>query len=181
MGCKATTLGELSVDGGHYGIAAPAVDFDEKLPEYLRITDIDDDGSLNRSDRKSVSDPNAKNFMLKPGDIVFARTGNSTGRNYFYDERDGSFAFAGFLIKFSLDSQKVNPRFVKYYVQSPAYWSWISSFSTGSTRKNINAKTFASCPIVLPERRVQDGIVEVCDSISEKIRINNQLNDYLAA
>ncbi|MDY2778211.1 MAG: restriction endonuclease subunit S [Collinsella sp.] len=179
MGFKWSTLGELSIGGGKYGISAPAVEFDRNLPAYLRITDINDDGSLNLSDRKSVADPLAFDYMLQEGDIVFARTGSSTGRNYYYDLRDGDFAFAGFLIKFSLDKEKVNPRFIKYYVQSKPYWDWVSSFNTGSTRGNINAKTYAQMPVPLPDRDVQDAIVCLCDSLSNKIRINNRLNDYL--
>ena len=179
MGCRVATLGELSLDSGKYGIAASAVDFDAKLPAYLRITDINDDGTLNQLDRKSVNDANACEYMLSEGDIVFARTGNSTGRNYFYDPRDGEFAFAGFLIKFSLDNSKVNPRFVKYYAQSKPYWNWVASFNTGSTRGNINAKTYAQMPVPLPERSVQDSIVALCDSISDKIRVNTKLNGYL--
>lgn len=179
MGFKWSTLGELSIGGGKYGISAPAVEFDRNLPAYLRITDINDDGSLNLSDRKSVADPLAFGYMLQEGDIVFARTGSSTGRNYYYDLRDGDFAFAGFLIKFSLDKEKVNPRFIKYYAQSKSYWNWVSSFNTGSTRGNINAKTYAQMPVPLPDRDVQDAMVCLCDSLSNKIRINNRLNDYL--
>lgn len=179
MGYRIATLGELSLDNGKYGIAASAVDFDTELPAYLRITDINDDGTLNKLDRKSVNDPSACKYMLSEGDIVFARTGNSTGRNYFYDPRDGKFAFAGFLVKFSLDASKVNPRFVKYYAQSRAYWDWVASFKTGSTRGNINAKTYAQMPIPLPERSAQNSIVALCDCISDKIRINAQLNGYL--
>lgn len=181
MGCRVAALGELSLNNGKYGIAASAVDFDAKLPAYLRITDINDDGTLNHLDRKSVNDANACEYMLSEGDIVFARTGNSTGRNYYYDPRDGKFAFAGFLIKFSLDNSKVNPRFVKYYVQSKPYWNWVASFNSGSTRGNINAKTYAQMPVPLPDRSVQDSIVALCDSISDKIRVNAKINGYLAA
>ena len=117
--------------------------------------------------------------MLQEGDIVFARTGNSTGRNYYYDPRDGEFAFAGFLVKFSLDGSKVNPRFVKYYTQSRMYWDWVASFNTGSTRGNINAKTYAQMPILLPERSTQDAIVAICDALSDKMRVNNRINGYL--
>lgn len=178
MGYK-TTLCDVSLDGGHYGIAAPAVDFKPGLPAYLRITDINDDGTLNPSDRKSVDDSSAGNYLLHEGDIVFARTGNSTGRNYYYDPRDGEYAYAGFLIKFSLDPRKINPRYMKYYAQTKQYWDWVSSFNTGSTRGNINAKTYASMPIDLLSRQIQDGIVAICDAIDDKIRINRQLNDYL--
>lgn len=180
MNFSVATLGELSLGDGKYGIAASAVDYDAELPAYLRITDINDDGTLNWNDRKSVDDPAARKYMLSEGDIVFARTGNSTGRNYYYDPRDGTFAFAGFLIRFSLDDRKVNPRYIKYYAQSKAYWSWVASFNTGSTRDNINAKTYAQMPIPLPDRPTQDSIVTLCDSISNKIRLNTKLNGYLA-
>ena len=179
MNFSVATLGELSLGDGKYGIAASAVDYDAKLPAYLRITDINDDGTLNWNDRKSVNDSDAYKYMLSEGDIVFARTGNSTGRNYYYDPRDGAFAFAGFLICFSLDDRKVNPRYIKYYAQSKAYWDWVASFNTGSTRGNINAKTYAQLPIPLPDRSTQDSIVMLCDSISNKIRLNAKLNGYL--
>lgn len=175
-----TTLGELSIGGGVYGIGASAVDFSADLPTYLRISDIRDDGTLNLSTRKSVADPRASDFMLHSHDIVFARTGNSTGRNYYYEPRDGEFAYAGFLIKFTLNPQKVNPRFIKYYAQSRPYWNWVASFNSGSTRGNINAKTYEAMPIDLPPREVQDGIVALCDSVFNKIHINQQTNDYLA-
>ena len=175
-----TTLGELSVDGGSYGIAAPAVEYSSNLPTYLRITDICDDGTLDLSNCKSVDSSKAYKYILHENDIVFARTGNSTGRNYFYDRRDGEFVYAGFLIKFSLNPERVNPRYIKYYVQSQFYWDWIASYNTGSTRGNINAKTYESMPIVLPSRDVQDSIVKICDSISNKIRNSRQINDYLS-
>ena len=94
------TLGQLSKTGrGYYGIGASAVPFSDDLFTYLRITDIRDDGTLNKSDLKSVADPEARKYLLAPNDIVFARTGASTGRNYFYDGRDGTFVYAGFLMK----------------------------------------------------------------------------------
>lgn len=175
-----TTLGELSFGGkGYYGIGASAVPYSPELYTYLRITDINDDGTLNMADLKSVSDEKASNYLLKPNDIVFARTGASTGRNYFYDGTDGEFVFAGFLIKFSLDPSKVNPRYIKYYCQSQVYRDWIAAFNTGSTRGNINAQTLASTPISLPDRETQDRIVKILDSLENKRRYNKQINDNL--
>ena len=47
---KEYKLGELTIDGkGSYGIAAPAVDYDSNKYTYLRITDINDDGTLNKN------------------------------------------------------------------------------------------------------------------------------------
>ena len=85
---KEYKLGDLTVDGkGSYGIAAPAVDYDAEKYTYLRITDINDDGTLNKNGLKSVDDKNASKYLLQQYDIVFARTGASTGRNYFYKQQ----------------------------------------------------------------------------------------------
>jgi len=180
MEIQNATLASLSVDGrGSYGIGASAVERSEDLYTYLRITDIRDDGTLNMADLKSVDDEKASQYLLKPNDIVFARTGASTGRNYFYDGTDGEFVYAGFLIKFSIDPQKVNPKYVKYYCMSDAYKGWIHSFNTGSTRGNINAQTLGGMPIPIPSRQQQDGIVEVLSSLDKKIRNNTEINENL--
>ena len=173
-------LSELTVDGkGSYGIAASAVERDENLPTYLRITDIYDDGTLNLNDLKSVDAPDAQRYLLRPNDIVFARTGGSTGRNYFYDGSDGQFVYAGFLIKFGLDPKKVNPAFIKYYCQSEKYRNWVRSFNTGSTRGNINAQTYGNMEIELPSREQQDYLVSVISPLDEKIKLNREINDNL--
>ena len=177
---KTYTLGELGVDGkGSYGIGAPAVEYSPDKYTYLRITDINDDGTLAASDRKSVDAEGAENYILKENDIVFARTGNSTGRAYFYDSRDGELVYAGFLIKFSLDPNKVNPKILKYYTHSKPYYDWVRSFDSGATRGNINAQTFASMPIELPSRTTQDRIVDIMSAIDDKIRNNNRINHNL--
>lgn len=175
-----TTLASLTVDGkGSYGIGASAVPFSKDLYTYLRITDIKDDGTLNLQDLKSVDDEKASEYLLKPNDIVFARTGASTGRNYFYDGMDGEFVYAGFLIKFSIDEKKVNPKYIKYFCQSKRYKDWINSFNTGSTRGNINAQTLGKMPIPLIERTAQDALVSILSSIDEKIKKNNEINNNL--
>lgn len=181
MELRNMTLASLSVDGrGSYGIAASAVDRSDELYTYLRITDIRDDGTLNMADLKSVDDEKASQYLLKPNDIVFARTGASTGRNYFYDGTDGEFVYAGFLIKFSIDPVKVNPQFIKYYCMSDAYKGWVHSYNTGSTRGNINARTLGGMVIPVPPRQQQDGMVSILSALDAKIKNNIEINENLA-
>ena len=180
MDFERTTLGSVSKGGkGNYGIAASAVDYSNELYTYLRITDIKDDGTIDFDSLKSVNDEKAENYILQPNDIVFARTGASTGRNYFYDGSDGQFVYAGFLIKFSIDPEKVNPKYVKYYCLSQEYRGWIASYNTGSTRGNINAQTLAQMPLLLPERIQQDKMVDILSSIDQKIKENEKINKNL--
>ena len=175
------TLEELSIGKGRYGIPAPAIPFNSSKYTYLRITDINDDGSLNKENLMSVDAKNIDNFVLRKNDIVFARTGNSTGRSYFYDGSDGKLVYAGFLVKFSIDEKKVNPRILKYYTHSKRYFDWIHSFDTGGTRGNINAKTYGKMPITLPPRWIQNKIVNILKSLDDKIELNNKINRNLEA
>jgi len=169
-------LKDLSIDGkGIYGLNAPAVPYNPKLFKYLRITDIKDDGTLDYENMTSVDDMSSYKYILKDNDIVFARTGNSTGRSYLYDKRDGTLVYAGYLIKFSLDEKKVNPKYVKYYTLTDDYKGWVNSFATGSTRNSINAKIYGDMEIKVPRREVQDRIVSILDCIENKIRYNNHI------
>lgn len=180
MSFREVTLGEISINNkGSYGISASAVDYSEDLYTYLRITDINDDGTLNKDGLKSVNDENANKYLLKPNDIVFARTGGSTGRSYFYDGSDGEFVYAGFLIKFSLDPNKVNPKYLKYYTLSNEYKGWVNSFNTGSTRGNINAQTYANMKLNLPDDNQQKLLIDTLSCLDDKIELNNKINKTL--
>ena len=77
------TLDDISIGKGSYGIGASAVDYNPKLYKYLRITDISEQGRINKDNLMSVDDKEAFKYILKENDIVFARTGNSTGKSYF--------------------------------------------------------------------------------------------------
>jgi type I restriction enzyme S subunit len=176
---KSNTLQEFCLESGVYGIPAAAEDYDEKKFRYLRISDISDDGVLLNNDKRSISDPESKKYLLSEDDIVFARTGNSTGRTYFYDKRDGELIFAGFLIRYKLDDKKINPKYLKYFTLSKQYKSWIDNFSIGSTRGNMSAEDYSNMPLIVPERAQQDLLVKVLDSITDKISLNNKINSEL--
>lgn len=174
-------LKDISIGQGNYGIGAAAVDYKSNLYKYLRITDINEDGTINENELKSVEDINAKDYLLKENDICFARTGNSTGKSFFYDGTIKDLVYAGFLIKFSLDEKKVNPKYIKYYTLSNKYKNWVKEIQTGSTRGNINAKMYGDLEIELPERTYQDKVVKILETITNKIVLNRHTNNNLYA
>ena len=176
---------DLTIDKkGHYGIGASACPFNKEYPLYLRITDIDDNSYV--ANLPTCIDPNVyldyENYLLKTNDIVFARTGNSTGRNYFYNDKFKNVVFAGFLIKYALDPNKVVPKYVNYYCQSQKYKATIDSLSNGSTRKNLNANQFGEIEIPMYPSDVQQHIVDTIGSIDDliehKIKMLNKLDKF---
>ena len=154
---------DLSIPSkGFYGIGASSTEYSAILPQYLRITDIDDNGNAplilpTCIDTNTFTD--WKQYLIKKNDIVFARTGNSTGRNYFCNQLIKDTVFAGFLIKFSLNSDLVIPKYVAYYCQSKSYWNQIKSLFTGSTRANVNAEQYGNLNIPIVDRSIQQHIV----------------------
>ena len=183
MELKKYKLEDLCVPNeiGIYGIPAPAEEYSEEKVRYLRISDISDDGVLLDNDKKSVSNRDIQKYILEKNDIVFARTGNSTGRAYLYNPSDGELAFAGFLIKYKLDETKVNPVFMRYFSISEYYKQWVKNLSVGSTRGNISAQTFADCPVILPSRQQQNLLATTLTTIDRKIALNRAINQNLAA
>lgn len=78
---------------------------------------------------------------------------------------DKSYGFAGFLIKFSLDPNLINPQYVGYYCQSKAYWNQIKSLFTGSTRSNVNAEQYGNLNIPIVSSSLQQHIVDIVRSL----------------
>ena len=53
-------------------------------------------------------------YLLEENDVLFARSG-SVGRAFVYKNKLGKAIFAGYLIRFKFDPEKINPSFVLYY------------------------------------------------------------------
>ncbi|UDG88952.1 restriction endonuclease subunit S [Bifidobacterium pseudocatenulatum] len=70
-----------------------------------------------------------------------------------------------------------NPRFVYYLLQTIPW----QGYTTASAVPGVNRNHVNLCPVKIPDKATQDAIVEVLDSIVDKIALNNQLNDYLLA
>lgn len=167
-----------------YGINAPAVRFNESLPTYIRITDIDDDGRFSPDPPVSVKNRNTNQYFLGQGDLVFARTGASVGKSYEYDPEDGPLVYAGFLIRVSPDSDRVNPTFLANYCRTQKYWNWVKSVSLRSGQPGINGSEYGSLAIPTPNISEQraiatalsdaDALIEALDRLTAKKRAIKQ-------
>lgn len=147
---KPTHLGECLRESPGYGINAPGVANDGRLPTYLRITDITDDGFLSDEDRVAVSHSNSAEYVLSAGDIVFARTGASVGKSYLYRERDGILVFAGFLIRARIDQSKLCPEFLFQFTHTEKYDDWVRIMSMRTGQPGINGTEYGELPLMLP-------------------------------
>jgi type I restriction enzyme, S subunit len=152
-----------------YGAGESAIEKNMKFPRYIRITDLNDDGSLRDDEWKSITPESAKGYLLNDGDVIFARTGATVGKSYLYNKKDGECAFAGYLIRFVPDQTKLDSKFLFYISNSSNYWKWLTSIQTQGVQPNVNAQQYSNLPLFLPPIPEQQKITAILSNVDELI------------
>ena len=166
-----TNLLNVVIDKPQYGAAYSSQVFDGKM-RYIRITDINEDGSLNEEkvSAKGYSD----HYLLKENDFLIARSGNTVGKTFLYKNKFGKAIFAGYLIRFKLDETKVIPEYLLAYTKCALYKEWIKGNMRVSAQPNINSQQYLDSPIILPSLDVQSKIVEYVGKQKDEINTLRQ-------
>ncbi|EMG6784086.1 restriction endonuclease subunit S [Vibrio cholerae] len=185
-GTKPSELGEIPVDweavalkdllkeSPKYGINAPAVPLEGKLPVYIRITDISEDGYFKPTEKVGVKSPFSDLYQLADGDLVLARTGASVGKSYLYRPEDGVLVYAGFLIKVTPEQSKLDPKFLFQYLQTERYWSWVTVNSMRSGQPGINGNEYGSLMLPWPKKDEQTAIATILSDMDAEIHALEQ-------
>ena len=163
----------------------PESDINKFDYRYVRITDISDNASL-KDELVYLSAEDAEDFILNEGDILFARSGATVGKSYLYDKNDGRCCFAGYLIRYVPNKEKLNPKFLLYFTFSKSYTEWIKNVATQSTIQNVSANKYDNLILPLPTINEQQEIIEYLDEkclpinliIIEKEQLINKLEEY---
>ena len=129
-GYPTKTVDEVSLGKGEYGAQSASVEYDPARPRYVRITDINDDGTLNDDVVASINPADDEQYKLEYGDFMFARMGATVGKTYAFVE--GNQIFAGYLIRYRLNREFINPRYLYWYTRLDEYWNWIKLNQSGA-------------------------------------------------
>lgn len=177
---KEKTLDEISIISGEYGSNVSAMEYDETLPRYVRITDITENGKLDQNYLASPkNETNIEKYLLQYGDILFARTGATVGKTYLYDESDGICIYAGYCIRFRLNTKIVNPEYIFRYTQTRQYLKWVDIVKRGGAQPNINSKQYGSITIPIPPIELQNKFEEFVKQVDkQKLLLEQQKQNY---
>ena len=165
-------LGALA-ESFNYGLNASAMEFDGEN-KYIRITDIDEES--HRFIQSGLTSPNtdlsnADDYLLKEGDILFARTGASVGKSYQYEPLDGKVYYAGFLIR-----ARIKPEFDSSYIfqstLTEKYKNFIKISSQRSGQPGVNAQEYASFSVSVPSRAEQEKIGTFFKQLDDTITLH---------
>lgn len=153
-----------------YGVTASASAKDNGT-KFLRITDIQD-GSVDWQTVPFCEAAPTKlgSARLLDGDIVFARTGATTGKSFLIRSPPNGAVFASYLIRVR-PSASVDPAYLAHFFQSKAYWSQIQRKTQGAAQGGVNATSLSEIEIPLPsldEQRRIAAILDKADALRRK-------------
>ena len=175
-GYPLVALDDLAIGKGEYGAQSASVEYDPMRPRYVRITDINDDGTLNDDVVSSANVEDDEQYKLSYGDFMFARMGATVGKTYAY--KTGNQIFAGYLIRYKLNLEKILPEYLYTYTKLDEYKNWVVLNQSGAAQPGINAKKYSSLQIpVAPlekQREFSDFVHQVDKS---KVAVQKALDE----
>lgn len=169
-----------------YGANESGVPYEISLPRYIRITDIDEKGTLKSENAKSLPEQIAEDYILNDGDVLFARSGATVGKAFLYRNSMGKSAFAGYLIRVCPNKEQLHSKYLLYWTQSVQYENWKMSIYSIATIQNIGAEKYSQLPLVMPSIETQSKIViyldqktaEIDSLIEKKKQVVEKLQEY---
>ncbi len=136
---------------------------------YIRITDLDDMGALRNESVKRLPLQTAAPYLLKDGDILFARSGATVGKTYRHTDANGPACFAGYLIRGRPDTTVILSQFVTHAVRSHYYWAYIQHTTIQATIENVSAEKYGDFPLAIPPIAEQKELVAYVDKATSRI------------
>ena len=130
-------------------------------PRYIRITDIDTNGIVNSKELGATANNIEDKYILNDGDILFARSGATVGKTYLHKTKPYMCFYAGYLIRFVVNTSLILPEYLFAYTQLPIYKKWIAAIQRPSAQPNINAEEYQSLEIPLPNLDIQHYICNI--------------------
>ena len=182
-------LKKMLLKSPQYGAnEASVIRINNEQPRYIRITDIDENGTL-RKELGATADTIDSKYILNNNDILFARSGATVGKTYIHKVKKNNYKafFAGYMIRFIDNPDIIIPDFVFIYTQLSVYKKWVKATQRAAGQPNINAEEYKSLKIPLPPLEIQQQIVDLYEKAytekqqkeAEAQRLLDSIDDYL--
>ena len=176
-------------DGDHGSISAD--DYaDEGIP-FIRVKNLGWATNLDLSDCVYITkeqNDTIKNSTLKPGDILFAKTGATIGKTAFVPNNIPVSNTTSHVGKITIDNNKHNPKFFYYVLSSQiAYRQFWAIASLKTTRPELSIDEIKTLMVTVPSAKDEENsIVEWLDNIckhidsiiSQKFELIDEYNSY---
>jgi type I restriction enzyme, S subunit len=141
---------------------------------FLRITDLDG----RNVDWASVpfckcSSADVSKYLLRPGDLLFARIGATTGKSTLIIDPPKA-VFASYLIRVR-PKPGLDPGFLSHFFQSEAYWRQIDSSKNANLKKGVSGSVLKSLLVPEPPLHEQRQIAAILSAVQRAIERQERL------
>lgn len=167
-GWEVKRLKYLCSRSADYGLNIEAENYQAQGVRFIRTSDINDDGYLAEEGVYLSSDLVPFDYLLSEGDILLSRSG-TIGRSYVCSNLDEKSTYAGYLVRFRSQKNRLKIRFAYYFFHSKIFFDWIKTQLIETTIGNVNGQKYANIPIQLPSNEEQEKIVTFLDRETVKI------------
>ena len=137
-------------------------------------------GYIDYSNIYYVSEETYSKFMTrglpKKGDILLT---TEAPLGCVAELKDDSVCLAQRLITLRGKKEKLNNKYLLYYLQSPRGQYELLSKATGTTVQGIKRTEFSKVKILMPSLEKQNKIASILSSLDEKIELNRKINQNL--
>lgn len=163
------------------GSPRPIIDYiteEENGVNWLKIGDVKEtDKYFSHAAERIKPSGIPKTREVKRGDLILSNS-MSFGRA-FITLIDG-YIHDGWL-RLRVDENKLDKEYLYYFLTSSLAQNQLKAVATGSVVNNLKSDTVKAVQIVLPSLNEQKKIAYVLNMFDEKIKINEEINDNLAA
>ncbi|MBR1736926.1 MAG: restriction endonuclease subunit S [Firmicutes bacterium] len=118
-------------------------------------------------------------IMLQLGDILLSKDGTIGKIGYVSNLDKPTTVASGIFVIRNIKPQIINTRFIYYYLCSREFKNFVTMRTEGSVIPHLYQKDFIELDFPLPSLALQEKIVSILDSISDKINLNKSINDNL--
>ena len=176
-----TTLGKISeIITGPFGSQLHLSDYVEQGIPVVMPQDIDN-RKVNYASINYVSNEDAirlERYKTIINDILYARRGD-VEKHAFIKEKDNGVLCGTGCLRVRITTSEVEPEFISFFLNREETRKWLVTHAVGTNMPNLNTDILSDVPIAYPLLEEQRKIVQVLNSLDEKIALNSAVNDNL--
>lgn len=176
-----TTLGKISeIITGPFGSQLHQSDYVEQGIPVVMPQDIDN-RKVNYASINYVSNEDAirlERYKTIIKDILYARRGD-VEKHAFIKEKDNGVLCGTGCLRVRITTSEVEPEFISFFLNREETRKWLVTHAVGTNMPNLNTDILSDVPIAYPLLEEQRRIVQVLNSLDEKIALNSAVNDNL--
>jgi len=137
----------------------------------VRITDLDEAGNLDFSamPRMDVSNADCEKYSLRPGDIIFARTGATVGKVALIRSDDPPCIAGAYFITMRFE-KALDPLYARAVLTAPSVRAIVAKGSRQAAQQNFSGPGLRRLPMPLPPITLQRAFAQRIAAI-EKLKM----------